>query len=79
MREQSFQRAKDLSELGIDIELFSMNKSSNSPFDATLFYKNIISFSEEDEHLGCFFIKFLFTIFFLLIIYFIYYNIYFNI
>ena len=38
LRDRSFQRAKDLNELNIDIELFSMNKL-NKPFDPTLFYQ----------------------------------------
>ena len=47
IRDQSIQRAKDLSELGIDIELFSMNKKDDK-FDPSLFYQHIISFDEED-------------------------------
>jgi ATP-dependent DNA helicase 2 subunit 1 len=35
-------RAKDLTELGIDIELFSMNKAGHH-FDAKLFYQAILS------------------------------------
>ena len=50
VREQSLQRAKDLSELGIDIELFSINKT-NETFDPTKFFENIISFGE-DEFIG---------------------------
>lgn len=48
LREQSFQRAKDLMELGIDIELFSMNKPGDS-FDPSRFYQNIISVSEDED------------------------------
>jgi len=50
VKEQSIQRAKDLSELGIDIELFGMNCGDKS-FDASLFYQHIISF-DEDEFTG---------------------------
>ena len=49
IRDQSIQRAKDLSELGIDIELFSMNKKDDK-FDPSLFYQHIISFDEEDSY-----------------------------
>lgn len=38
LRERSFQRARDLNELGIDIELFSMNPPGKN-FNATLFYQ----------------------------------------
>jgi ATP-dependent DNA helicase 2 subunit 1 len=48
LRNQSIQRAKDLAELGIEIELFSMNKM-NSQFDPTLFYHDIITVAEEDD------------------------------
>lgn len=47
LRDQSVQRAKDLSELGIDIELFGMYKG-DKPFDASLFFQDIISIDEED-------------------------------
>ncbi|KAL6072069.1 X-ray repair cross-complementing protein 6 [Balamuthia mandrillaris] len=48
LRDQSFQRAKDLAELGIDIELFSMNKATQS-FDPSRFYQYIISVSEDED------------------------------
>jgi len=48
LREQSFQRAKDLMELGIDIELFSMNKPGER-FDSSRFYQHIISVSEDED------------------------------
>eukprot|EP01117_Protostelium_nocturnum_P007205 TRINITY_DN2579_c0_g2_i1.p1 TRINITY_DN2579_c0_g2~~TRINITY_DN2579_c0_g2_i1.p1 ORF type:complete len:759 (-),score=325.99 TRINITY_DN2579_c0_g2_i1:69-2345(-) len=47
-RERSIQRAKDLSDLGIDIELFSMNKQ-NKEFDPTKFYQSIITFDEDED------------------------------
>jgi ATP-dependent DNA helicase 2 subunit 1 len=45
LREQSIQRAKDLAELGIEIELFSMNRVGH-PFDPLKFYQvnNYLSF-----------------------------------
>lgn len=47
-RDRSVQRAKDLSDLGIDIELFSMNKP-NKEFDPTKFYQSIITFEEDED------------------------------
>lgn len=38
LRNQSIQRAKDLAELGIDIELFSMNKATQN-FNPMKFYQ----------------------------------------
>eukprot|EP01126_Amoeba_proteus_P062496 TRINITY_DN8508_c0_g2_i1.p1 TRINITY_DN8508_c0_g2~~TRINITY_DN8508_c0_g2_i1.p1 ORF type:complete len:300 (+),score=50.37 TRINITY_DN8508_c0_g2_i1:58-957(+) len=48
VRAQSIQRAKDLAELGIDIELFSMNKP-DQVFDPRKFYMDIISVDDEDN------------------------------
>jgi hypothetical protein len=48
LREASIQRARDLGELGIDIELFSMNKP-NSKFDVTKFYQHVISVAEDED------------------------------
>jgi ATP-dependent DNA helicase 2 subunit 1 len=48
VRDRSLQRAKDLGELGIDIELFSMSKPGKQ-FDVKLFYQNIISIPEDEE------------------------------
>ena len=50
VRDQSLQRAKDLSELGIDIELFNMNRKGHT-FDPTLFYQHIIS-TDGEEYVG---------------------------
>ncbi len=47
LRERSLQRSKDLNELGIDVELFSMNKPGKV-FDPMLFYQYIIVFSEDE-------------------------------
>eukprot|EP01112_Ceratiomyxa_fruticulosa_P011822 TRINITY_DN3243_c0_g1_i1.p1 TRINITY_DN3243_c0_g1~~TRINITY_DN3243_c0_g1_i1.p1 ORF type:complete len:820 (-),score=234.11 TRINITY_DN3243_c0_g1_i1:28-2487(-) len=48
LREQAIQRARDIAELNIDIELFSMNKNGEH-FDFTKFYQHIISFPEDEE------------------------------
>ncbi|PRP84411.1 hypothetical protein PROFUN_08091 [Planoprotostelium fungivorum] len=47
-RERSSQRARDLSDLGIDIELFSMNKPEKK-FDPSVFYQSIITFDEDED------------------------------
>ena len=39
---------QDLAELGIDIELFAMNKL-DKVFNVDLFYKNLLSFSVDEE------------------------------
>jgi hypothetical protein len=44
LRERSFQRAKDLVELNIDIELFSMTKPGKT-FDPMLFYQVYIQYN----------------------------------
>ncbi|EFA79065.1 ATP-dependent DNA helicase [Heterostelium album PN500] len=44
----AIQRAKDLSDLGIEIELFSMNNAlSDHPFDFSLFYQEIIILQDD--------------------------------
>jgi len=48
LREQSLQRARDLSELGIDIELFSMNQDRKQ-FNAMLFYQYVISHGDDEN------------------------------
>jgi ATP-dependent DNA helicase 2 subunit 1 len=50
LRNQSIQRAKDLAELGIDIELFPINKATQT-FNPTKFYQYVITV-EEDEDTG---------------------------
>eukprot|EP01132_Coremiostelium_polycephalum_P010819 gene10819-13255_t len=47
LRTISFQRAKDLTDLGIQIELFSMNRLDER-FDFTLFYQYILLFDDND-------------------------------
>eukprot|EP01130_Rhizamoeba_saxonica_P004296 TRINITY_DN1757_c0_g1_i2.p1 TRINITY_DN1757_c0_g1~~TRINITY_DN1757_c0_g1_i2.p1 ORF type:complete len:584 (+),score=125.86 TRINITY_DN1757_c0_g1_i2:348-2099(+) len=42
------QRAKDLSDIGIEIELFAMNKRGKK-FDPTKFYSDIIHIDDEDD------------------------------
>jgi hypothetical protein len=50
LRDQARQRAKDLAELGIDIELFAMKKAgAGSTFDPCKFYQNIISISDDED------------------------------
>ncbi|EGC32746.1 hypothetical protein DICPUDRAFT_7342, partial [Dictyostelium purpureum] len=49
-RNLTIQRAKDLSELNIQIELFSMNKPGEQ-FDFTLFYQNILVFGDDDQYI----------------------------
>lgn len=48
VRSRSLQRAKDLTELNIDIELFAMNRPGKH-FDASLFYQNIISITDDED------------------------------
>ncbi|EGG22548.1 ATP-dependent DNA helicase [Cavenderia fasciculata] len=51
LRTISFQRAKDLSDLGIEIELFAMNKNEDDDtFDFGKFYQNII-FYQDGEYI----------------------------
>lgn len=46
VRTRSIQRAKDLAELNIDIELFSMNRNGHK-FDSSLFYQVEVSSKSE--------------------------------
>ena len=46
--EKVVQRASDLAELGIEIELFAVTDDSNS-FSVGRFYQDIISYAEDDE------------------------------
>ncbi|KYQ90183.1 ATP-dependent DNA helicase [Tieghemostelium lacteum] len=48
IRNNSFQRAKDLFDLGIEIELFSINKSVDDKFDFSLFYQYILVFKDDE-------------------------------
>ncbi|KAH3755963.1 beach protein [Pelomyxa schiedti] len=47
-RERTVQRAKDLAELGIDIELFAMNKL-DAAFNVESFYAALLAFNSDDE------------------------------
>eukprot|EP01097_Dermamoeba_algensis_P001097 TRINITY_DN1410_c0_g9_i1.p1 TRINITY_DN1410_c0_g9~~TRINITY_DN1410_c0_g9_i1.p1 ORF type:complete len:669 (+),score=163.30 TRINITY_DN1410_c0_g9_i1:275-2008(+) len=48
LRNQAIQRSRDLGELGIDIELFAMDRVEKK-FDVNLFFQYIISIPEEDD------------------------------
>eukprot|EP01133_Synstelium_polycarpum_P007225 gene7225-8394_t len=53
LRNVSFQRAKDLADLGIEIELFSMDKADDDRFEFSRFYENIVFF-KDDAFIGHF-------------------------
>ncbi|KAG0181422.1 X-ray repair cross-complementing protein 6 [Apophysomyces sp. BC1034] len=48
LRNSAFQRAKDLSEVDIQIELFGLNKSDHD-FDTNLFYQDILALDQKSE------------------------------
>jgi hypothetical protein len=52
VRKQNIQKAKDLRDLGIELELFAMNKAGHS-FDPAAFYREAV-FLDEDEDAGQF-------------------------
>lgn len=47
LRDKSIQRAKDISDIGVEIELFPMNKK-DSQFDILKFYRYIITIDEDE-------------------------------
>ncbi|KAI9252347.1 SPOC like C-terminal domain-containing protein [Phascolomyces articulosus] len=48
LRNAAIQRAKDLGEIGVDIELFGLNTGGNL-FDESLFYNEILNASKDDS------------------------------
>ena len=48
LRQRAAQRARDLSEMDIGVELFAFNKTVSQPFDVSAFYFTILSSDDDD-------------------------------